>query len=237
MTASGSVVLDRVTKTYEPGVASVQALTDVDLQIDPGDLVVLLGPSGSGKTTLLNLVGAVEPVDAGRVVVSGIDVGALRGRGLDHYRRTQIGFVFQFFNLVPSLTATENVEVIAELTGPDATTRARAALAEVGLGAKGDHFPGQLSGGEQQRVAIARALVKQAPVLLADEPTGSLDLDTGRQVLELLRACTRHGTTVLLVTHNSAIADMADRVVRLRDGRVADDHAVTEPIPARDVSW
>jgi putative ABC transport system ATP-binding protein len=231
------VELDRVTKTYQRGASEVHALTDVSLSVAQGELVVLLGPSGSGKTTMLNVVGAIEPVTSGRVTVSGIDVPALAGRDLDSYRRSEVGFVFQFFNLVPTLTARENVEVIAELGAPDAGRRSDEALAEVGLADKVDHFPGQLSGGEQQRVAIARALVKQAPLLLADEPTGSLDLDTGRQILGLLRAVADGGAAVILVTHNSAIASMADRVVHLRDGRIADDQRVAAPVTADEVVW
>ena len=231
------VELVGVTKTYERGASRVNALTDVSLAVAHGEMVVLLGPSGSGKTTLLNVVGAIEPATSGQVTVSGIDVSALEGRDLDSYRRNQVGFVFQFFNLVPTLTARENVEVIAELGGPSAGPRSDEALAQVGLADKVDHFPGQLSGGEQQRVAIARALVKQAPLLLADEPTGSLDLDAGRQILELLRASADRGAAVLLVTHNSAIAAMADRVVRLRDGRIADDQRVESPVSAGEVVW
>jgi putative ABC transport system ATP-binding protein len=233
----GDVRLDRVTKVYERGGSDVHALTDVTLHFGAGEFVVLLGPSGSGKTTMLNIIGGIEPASAGVVTVSGRTVGALDGRALDAYRRDEVGFVFQFFNLVPSLTAAENVEVIAELSGSDAIGRSEAALERVGLAAKTDHFPGQLSGGEQQRVAIARALAKGTPVLLADEPTGSLDLDTGRQILELLRATAERGTTVVLVTHNSAIAEMADRVVHLSDGRVASDVRVDDPIDADEVTW
>ena len=231
------VELDHLSKTYRRGAAEVHALTDVTLSLDAGDLVVMLGPSGSGKTTMLNIVGAIETPTSGQVVVAGTDVAALTGRELDAHRRARVGFVFQFFNLVPTLTAAENVEVIAELTGPDAGSRARAALADVGLADRADRFPGELSGGEQQRVAIARALVKDAPVLLADEPTGSLDLDTGRQILGLLRDAADRGTTVLVVTHNSAIARMADRVIHLRDGRIADDERIADPIPATEVEW
>jgi len=231
------VELGGVTKTYERGASEVHALTDVSLVVAEREMVVLLGPSGSGKTTLLNVVGAIEPATSGRVTVAGIEVPALAGHDLDVYRREQVGFVFQFFNLVPTLTARENVEVIAELGGPSAGRRSDEALAQVGLTDKADHFPGQLSGGEQQRVAIARALVKKAPLLLADEPTGSLDLDTGRQILGLLRAVADEGAAVLLVTHNSAIAAMADRVVHLRDGRIADDQPVGTPVSADEVVW
>ena len=233
----GSIELDHVTKTYLKGPAQVQALSDVSIRVDGGRFVVLLGPSGSGKTTLLNLIGAIEPASGGRLTVSGVDVSTLAGAALTDYRRTQVGFVFQFFNLIPTLTAAENVEVVAELTGPDPGRRALAALDQVSLGDRADHFPGQLSGGEQQRVAIARALVKNAPVLLADEPTGSLDLDSGKQILDLLRQTADEGRTVVLVTHNSAIAGIADRVVELRDGRIVSDRHNTAPQPVQDVTW
>ena len=233
----GEIVLQHVSKTYLRGAHEVHALSDVSLGIGAGELVVLLGPSGSGKTTMLNLIGAIESSTSGAVTVSGTDVSGLTGRAVTTYRRNTVGFVFQFFNLVPTLTAAENVEVIAELTGDRAGERADAALAQVGLVDRRDHFPAELSGGEQQRVAIARALVKDAPVLLADEPTGSLDLDTARQILGLLRRATDDGRTVLLVTHNTAIAGLADRVVHLRDGRVAADHWTQAPLPVDEVVW
>ena len=235
--APGSVVLDRVSKTYRRGPSEVHALREVSMRIDPGEFVVLLGPSGSGKTTLLNVLGTIEPPSAGTVTVSGIDVSDLRGADLTDYRRNQVGFVFQFFNLVPTLTASENVEVIAELVGADAQRRAAVALEGVGLGDRLDHFPAQLSGGEQQRVAVARALVKEAPVLLTDEPTGSLDLDSGKQVLGLLRRAADDGHTVVLVTHNSAIAQIADRIIELGDGQVRTDRRVAAPTPVEEVSW
>lgn len=233
----GTVVLEHVFKTYRRGPSEVHALQDVSIRIDPGEFVVLLGPSGSGKTTLLNVVGTIEPPSGGRVTVSGIDVTDLHGAALTGYRRSQVGFVFQFFNLVPTLTASENVEVIAELVGPDAGHRTTDALERVGLADRLDHFPAQLSGGEQQRVAIARALVKEAPVLLTDEPTGSLDLDSGKQVLGLLRQAAADGHTVVLVTHNSAIAGIADRIIELGDGEVRDDRRVASPMPVEEVSW
>ncbi len=233
----GRVVLDGVTKTFQRGPSEVHALRDVSMRIDPGEFVVLLGPSGSGKTTLLNVVGTIESPSAGTVTVSGIDLTDLHGGDLTEYRRNQVGFVFQFFNLVPTLTASENVEVIAELVGGDACRRAIDALERVGLGDRVDHFPSQLSGGEQQRVAVARALVKEPPVLLTDEPTGSLDLDGGRMVLDLLRRAADDGHTVVLVTHNSAIARIADRVIELGDGEVRDDRRVETPTPVAEVSW
>jgi len=233
----GSVVLDHVSKTYRRGPSEVHALRDVSMRIDPGEFVVLLGPSGSGKTTLLNVLGTIEPPSSGTVTVSGIDVSDRHGADLTDYRRNQVGFVFQFFNLVPTLTAAENVEVIAELVGAHAHRRAAAALERVGLGDRLDHFPAQLSGGEQQRVAVARALVKEAPVLLTDEPTGSLDLDSGKQVLGLLRRAANDGHTVVLVTHNSAIARIADRIIELGDGQVRNDRRVATPTPVEEVSW
>ena len=217
-----AVRLESLTKTYGSGASTVQALKNVGLEIWPGEFVVLLGPSGSGKTTLLNIVGGIERPTSGRIEVAGTDIAALDEAARTEYRRSRVGFVFQFFNLVPSLTALENVEIIAELTGPDALARSRAALEGVGLAAAADRFPGQLSGGQQQRVAIARAIVKEPPLLLCDEPTGSLDLEVGRQVLEVLRALAREGHhTVMVVTHNSAIAAMADRVVWLHSGAVS----------------
>lgn len=230
-------MLEHVSKTYLRGATEVRALDDVTLRIAAGKLVVLLGPSGSGKTTLLNVIGAIESVTSGAIEVSGIDASSLAGRDLTEYRRNQVGFVFQFFNLLPTLTAAENVEVIAELTGPDAAARTRDALSQVGLASRAGHFPGQLSGGEQQRVAIARALVKDPSLILADEPTGSLDLETARQILRLLRSSADDGTTVLIVTHNSAIAAMADRVFHMRDGHVVGDEMVDHPIEAEAVNW
>jgi putative ABC transport system ATP-binding protein len=233
-----AVQLRAVKKRYGAGPTAVDALRGVDLEVWPGEFVVFLGPSGSGKTTLLNLVGGIETPTGGSVTVAGTDVAGLAGEARTAYRRDRVGFVFQFFNLVPSLTALENVQLLAEVTGGDAETRSRTTLAHVGLGEVGDRFPAELSGGQQQRVAIARALVKEPPLLLCDEPTGSLDLDTGRQVLAVLRDLAREGHhTVLLVTHNSAIARMADRVVRLHSGRIAADEQVEAPVEAEALQW
>lgn len=230
--------LRHVHMVYGSGVTAVQALRDVSLDIVPGQFVVLLGPSGSGKTTLLNLVGGIEHPTSGQIEVAGVDIGLLRGERQTEYRRDRVGFVFQFFNLVPTLTAQENVEVIAELTGLDPARRSLDALARVGLTDLADRFPGQLSGGQQQRVAIARAIVKEPPLLLCDEPTGSLDLETGRQVLGVLRDLAREGHhTVLLVTHNSAIASMADRVVWLHSGTIAREQRVERPLEAEELEW
>jgi putative ABC transport system ATP-binding protein len=235
--AGPAVRLVEVHKDYGSGELAVRALRGISLDISTGQFVVLLGPSGSGKTTLMNVVGGMEPASSGTVEVAGRRLADLDGEALTTFRRESVGFVFQFFNLIPTLTALENVQLVAELvTAPD--DAARRAIEAVGLGARADHFPGAMSGGEQQRVAIARAVVKDPPILLCDEPTGSLDLDTGRQVLGVLRDISRAaGRTVMLVTHNSAIAAMADRVIRLRSGEVVDDRLVPEPIQPEAVTW
>ncbi|HYM66073.1 MAG TPA: ABC transporter ATP-binding protein, partial [Patescibacteria group bacterium] len=199
---------------------------------------VVLGPSGAGKTTLLNVIGAIEKPTSGRIAVAGRDIEGLDGTARTDFRRTHVGFVFQFFNLVPTLTASENVQLIAELTGPDADARTRKVLEHVGMSSSADRFPAQLSGGEQQRIAIARAVVKEPPLLLCDEPTGSLDLITGRQVLGLLQELAREGHhSVILVTHNSEIARMADRVLRMHAGQIADDRIVQLPVAAAELDW
>ncbi len=238
----GSVVeLRGVTREYRMGEVTVQALRGVDLEIDAGQVVVLLGPSGSGKTTLLNLVGGLDSPTAGDVVIAGEAIAGYDALRLADYRARTVGFIFQFFNLIPSLTAAENVEFALALVERDHTAsagRARELIQRVGLGDRGDHFPAQLSGGEQQRVAIARALANHPRVLLCDEPTGNLDVDTGRQVLDVLDSTARDdGTTVLLVTHNSAIAPMADRVLRLRDGHIEHDDPNPTPTPASELDW
>jgi putative ABC transport system ATP-binding protein len=233
-----AVVCMNVGMVYGKGATAVHALRGVNLSVAPGQFVVVLGPSGSGKTTLLNVIGAIEQVTSGRIEVAGLDIAALDRRGRSNFRRKRIGFIFQFFNLVPTLTASENVQLIAELTGPDFEARTARVLAQVGLSDAAHRFPAQLSGGEQQRIAIARAMVKEPPLLLCDEPTGSLDLATGRQVLAHLYALAREGHhSVILVTHNSAIARMADRVVRMHSGEVAEDRAVEQPIPPEQLEW
>jgi putative ABC transport system ATP-binding protein len=235
---AAAIRLDDVSKTFGRGEVAVHALRGVDLEIARGEFAVVLGPSGSGKTTLLNLVGAIDVPTGGRVLVDGRDVGAMDPAERTEFRRSAVGFVFQFFNLVPTLTARENVELLAELTGADGQDRAPRVLEEVGLADRLDHFPPQLSGGEQQRVAIARALAKEAPILLCDEPTGELDIEIGRKVLELLRRLNRGaGRTVLMVTHNAVIGAMADRVVRLRSGQVVEDRRNPDPADPEDLSW
>ncbi len=235
-TGEPAIVLRGATKTYGKGEVAVHALRGVDLQIWPEEFVVLLGPSGSGKTTLLNLVGGIEPPSGGGIEVSGQDVTALDEEGRTRFRRETVGFIFQFFNLIPTLTALENVQLVAELgDGPD---RSEEMLQRVGLGDRLHHFPAQLSGGEQQRVAVARALASGPRVLLGDEPTGALDLETGRTVLGLLHELSHEmHQTVLLVTHNASIARMADRVLRLRDGGIVADERNPEPLAAEALEW
>ena len=227
-----------VWKTFGEGHTAVHALKDVDLKGPQGEFAVILGPSGSGKTTLLNLVGAIDNATQGRIEVGGLDLANLSVDDQVRYRRENVGFVFQFFNLIPTLTALENVELVADLTAANGAERAEDVLDKVGLADRIHHFPAQLSGGEQQRVAIARALVKQPPILLCDEPTGELDFETGRMILGLLQDISREqGQTVLLVTHNAAIGEMADRVLRLRSGEIVDDAHNGSPLDAGALTW
>ncbi|MEN8239583.1 MAG: ABC transporter ATP-binding protein [Actinomycetota bacterium] len=232
------VVADNLTKVYGEGDTETRALDSVSFAINPGEFVVLLGASGSGKTTLLNQIGALEPSSSGSLNVNGVEIAGMSDRERTEYRRSTVGFVFQFYNLVPTLTAHENVALIAEITGDEPETRSEGVLDNVGLSDRKDHFPGQLSGGQQQRVAIARGIVKDPPMLLCDEPTGALDLHTGQSILELLKSTTV-GTdrTVFLVTHNSTIADMADRVIRLSDGMIVSDEANPNPTPPSELHW
>ncbi len=232
------VVAENLTKVYGEGDSATTALDEVSFSIEPGEFVVLLGPSGSGKTTLLNQVGALEGSSSGSLRVNGIEIAGMTDKERTEYRRSTVGFVFQFYNLVPTLTAHENVALIAEITGDQPEARSQEMLARVGLEDRSRNFPSQLSGGEQQRVAIARGIVKDPPLLLCDEPTGALDLETGRTILELLRSTTE-GTdrTVFLVTHNSTIADMADRILRLRDGKIVGDETVENPVSPAELNW
>ncbi len=236
--ASSVITVEGLSRTYGSGDTLVRAVHSVDFEVPAGEFVVLLGPSGSGKTTMLNLIGGIEEPTDGSLIVDGVEVVGLDAAGRTDFRRHKVGFVFQFYNLVPTLTALENVQLVAELTSRvDAEERSRDQLREVGLGERTDHFPSQLSGGEQQRVAIARALVKDPPVLLCDEPTGALDMETGRLVLDLLRGVCDGGRTVLTVTHNSTIARMADRVLRLRDGELVGIEVQEDPEAASDLEW
>ena len=233
-----SISFAEVSKTYGEGPTAVHALRQVDLDIGQGEFTVILGPSGSGKTTLLNLVGGIDEATAGTIIVNGAHLNDLDTDERVSFRRNQVGFVFQFFNLIPTLTALENVQLVAELTQADGEAQAQTVLEQVGLGGRGDHFPSQLSGGEQQRVAVARALSKKPPILLCDEPTGELDFETGRAILALLRQLNRdQNQTVLLVTHNAVIGEMADRVLRMRSGEIVDDFRVSSPVKAEELIW
>jgi putative ABC transport system ATP-binding protein len=228
--------LRNVGKTY-PGEQPVVALAQVDLDLLGGQLVVLLGPSGSGKSTLLNVIGGLDRPSSGALRFGDLDLAAADDRALTDYRRAHVGFVFQFYNLVPSLTALENVTLVTQLAGSSAMAPEEA-LAEVDLAHRLHHFPAQLSGGEQQRVAVARAIAKRPKVLLCDEPTGALDSRTGSRVLEVIELANRRlGAATIVITHNSAIAAMGDRVIRLADGRVVGDELNDERVPAAQLQW
>ena len=223
-------------KIYRMGEVEVHALRQVNLLLEEGKFVVLLGPSGSGKSTLLNIIGGLDIPTSGQVLYRDVDLTRADESALTQYRRQHVGFVFQFYNLIPSLTAEENVALVTEIS--DAPMPPAEALSLVRLDARRDHFPAQLSGGEQQRVAIARAIAKRPSVLLCDEPTGALDITTGIVVLEALaRVNAEIGTTTVVITHNAAIAEMADRVIRLADGRVTSVEDRTSKASPQDLSW
>ena len=225
-----------LTKVYGSGDIEVHALRGVDLALEPGELVVLLGPSGSGKSTLLNILGGLDSATAGQVWFQDEELTALDERALTRYRREHVGFVFQFYNLIPSLTAEENVALVTEIARRPMP--AGEALRLVGLSERLQHFPAQLSGGEQQRVAIARAIAKRPGLLLCDEPTGALDSRTGILVLEAIeRIHAELGTTTVLITHNAVIADMANRVLVLGDGRIQEERRNPSRRPARELVW
>lgn len=228
--------VEQLTKAYHMGEVEVLALRGVDLSIYQGELVVLLGASGSGKSTLMNILGGLDQPTSGRAWFREQELTDMSERELTQYRRQHVGYIFQFYNLIPSLTARENVELVTEIaTHP---MPASEALELVGLGDRQDHFPSQLSGGQQQRIAIARAIAKQPEVLLCDEPTGALDSQTGITVLKaLLRVNETFGATVVIITHNAGIAEMADRVITLRDGLVADIRCNAERRPPDTISW
>ncbi len=230
------IEFDNVMRVYGSGEAEVHALDGASFEVERGELAVILGSSGAGKTTALNILGGMDAATSGRVVVDGRDVGAASEDELVEYRRADVGFVFQFYNLVPNLTALENVELAAQIC-PDSLD-ATECLRKVGLGERMQNFPAQLSGGEQQRVSIARALAKNPKLLLCDEPTGALDYQTGKQVLQLLQdTCRRDGITVLIITHNSALAPMADRLIRFKSGRVTSMQCNPAPMPIAQIEW
>jgi putative ABC transport system ATP-binding protein len=225
-----------LTKIYRTGEVEVHALRGVDLDLSPGDLVVLLGPSGSGKSTLLNILGGLDTATSGEAWFRGHDLTRLDDRGLTQYRREHVGFVFQFYNLIPSLTAVENVALVTEIAR--APMPPEEPLRLVGLGERLHHFPAQLSGGEQQRVAIARAIAKRPDILLCDEPTGALDSQTGVLVLEAIeRIHAEIGTTTVLITHNAVIAEMSDRVLVMGDGRIVEERRNAGRRRARELTW
>lgn len=223
-------------KIYRTGATEVHALRGVDLAVPEGEILVLLGPSGSGKSTLLNIIGGLDRPTSGVLHYRDIDLTSLSERELTHFRRANVGFIFQFYNLVPSLTAEENVRLVTDIA--ENPMDSADALALVGLAERRHHYPAQLSGGEQQRVAVARAVAKQPGVLLCDEPTGALDSATGVKVLETLAAANRQlGTTLIVITHNVGIAAMANRVLHFLDGRIAREEVNPAPIPPTDIAW
>ena len=230
------MTLDRVTKTYIMGEVTVEALKETSLDIYAGEIVVILGPSGSGKSTLLNIMGGMDQPTGGEVYFGRENLSQAGDARLTAYRRDSVGFVFQFYNLIPDLTAGENVELAANLVENPLSTAL--VLKDVGMETRMDHFPSQLSGGEQQRVSIARAVVKNPRLLLCDEPTGSLDYKTGRLILGLLAAINKErGSTVVIVTHNAPIGAMADRVVRMSSGAVVEIMENKDPLPPEKVEW
>lgn len=230
------VELTDVMKIYKMGEVEIHAVNSITFYVNKGEFAVVVGPSGAGKTTVLNILGGMDRATSGRVIVDGVDCAGFTERRLTQYRRDDIGFVFQFYNLIPNLTALENVELALQISRNPMD--AVEVLKEVGLFERMDNFPAQLSGGEQQRVAIARALAKNPKLLLCDEPTGALDYNTGKAVLFLLqRMCRSLGMTVILITHNSAITPMADRVIHIRNGVVSEIETQTSPVPVEDIEW
>ncbi|MBQ9562175.1 MAG: ABC transporter ATP-binding protein [Lachnospiraceae bacterium] len=230
------VELKDVRKTYRMGEVEIHAADGIDFEIERGEFVIIAGPSGAGKTTVLNLLGGMDSLTSGKILVDGVDIGAFTQRQLTKYRREDIGFVFQFYNLVQNLTARENVELALQICKDP--LKAEDVLDEVGLRERMDNFPAQLSGGEQQRVSIARALAKNPKLLLCDEPTGALDYQTGKAILKLLQdTCRARGMTVIVITHNQAIAPMGDRVIRLKNGRVSTIVRNEAPVSVQEIEW
>ncbi len=233
---SSFVRFENVGKQYHSGDITIDALKDVSFEIEQGELCVIVGQSGAGKTTLLNILGGMDTPTSGRVYLGDAEITAFNKHALASYRRTDIGFVFQFYNLIPNLTARENVEIASQLTKDPIP--ADVILNDVGLGERMRNFPAQLSGGEQQRVAIARAIAKRPKLLLCDEPTGALDYVTGKSILALLQdKCRNDGMTVVIITHNSALSAMADRVIRVKSGTIVSVETSSSPTPVEDIEW
>lgn len=230
------VKLENVKKRYQMGEVEIMAADGIDFSIKKGEFAVVVGPSGAGKTTVLNILGGMDTATEGKVLVDGADIAGYSQKKLTGYRRDDIGFVFQFYNLIPNLTALENVELALQICKDPMD--AREVLEEVGLGDRLYNFPAQLSGGEQQRVSIARALAKNPKLLLCDEPTGALDYNTGKSILKLLQdTCRKKGMTVILITHNSAIAPMADRVIKIKNGKVSSMTVNESPVSVETIEW
>lgn len=230
------VKVEDVRKIYHMGEIEIAAVDGMDFSINKGEFVVVVGPSGAGKTTVLNILGGMDTATSGKVMIDGKDISKYSSKQLTSYRRDDIGFVFQFYNLIPNLTALENVELALQICKNP--LKAEEVLEEVGLKERMDNFPAQLSGGEQQRVSIARALAKNPKLLLCDEPTGALDYNTGKSILKLLQdTCKNKGMTVILITHNLAIAPMADRVIKIKNGKVSEIKQNREPVPVKFIEW
>lgn len=230
------VTFENVGKIYKTGDVEVRALQDVSFDIQQGEICVIVGQSGAGKTTLLNILGGMDTLSEGRVFLDGKNISSLNEKQMAAYRRYDIGFVFQFYNLIPNLTALENVEIASQISKDPLDSMT--ILKEVGLEERTGNFPAQLSGGEQQRVAIARALAKNPKLLLCDEPTGALDYETGKSILKLLQdTCRKSGMTVVIITHNSALTAMADRVVKIKNGTIDSVAVNREPMPVEDIEW
>ena len=230
------IKLENISKTYQAGEVEIKALNNVSFEIEKGELVCILGPSGAGKTTCLNILGGMDNATSGKLIVDGREITKLKGRTMITYRRNDIGFVFQFYNLVQNLTAKENVELAVQLCKDHLNPTT--ILKKVGLGNRLDNFPSQLSGGEQQRVAIARAIAKNPKLLLCDEPTGALDYKTGKQILKLLEdTCRKEQMTVIIITHNGAIAPMADKIIKFKNGGVQEVIKNEKPTPIEEIEW
>ncbi len=232
----GYVEFKNICKTYDSGDVKVEALKNVSFEIEKGEICVIVGQSGAGKTTLLNVLGGMDNATSGEIILDGKNISNLNRRQMENYRRHDIGFVFQFYNLIPNLTALENVEIASQLSKKPLDSME--ILKEVGLKDRTNNFPAQLSGGEQQRVSIARALAKNPKLLLCDEPTGALDYETGKAVLKLLQDCSREkGMTVLIITHNSALTAMADRVIKVKNGQISSVKKNETIVPVEDIEW